>query len=347
MDKNNLWEVTVFGRDGYLLAADLLGFMSGGTDNDTIGQSVLKRTIGEAHRVGEDFIKCSYCQTSLSFVAQSATHISYLRHNHSRAIDHNAMQNCPFYNENTSFFRSGEQYKGEGQWHFKTKHWLAEILENGQFTDIAVERFIFSKEPDTDTRRKPDVFAIDAHGNKFAFDLVRWWMSPDVIAERDAFFRSQDINLVWLFSDRYADWSPITFDVILYGQLAIGSINTAVSPPALTKIDCNAFVLTDNAMRLSEQIGELHIEAVYPVPKYNEPDNRIDVFKENKICQLSELSLLPKLRTPIGIRTTQAFKTALQQKLEFERKTLAKKLKIYVHWSSPLSQLSHPPTIKP
>jgi hypothetical protein len=319
-EKHRLWELEVEGFEQVILASDLIRFMSGGTSDIEISQSMLKSYIAKSSAENGSFAKCCNCCCAVYFVASNATTEAHFRHNPNRAPSIEKMQKCHFYSNSESFFGKSEIYKGEGKWHFETKHFLAKHLKSIGYLNVEVEKFMFSKDPDVDRRRKPDIAFRDHQGNMYIIELTRWWMSPEVVYEREKFFRLQGYNLIWLFSPNCLVTNAATLNLILYGSAAS---REDASTDVLSKVECNAFILTDEARDIMEDTKDLVFEVLFPVAHYNPELGVIEIDKRDKLTTLSELNLDPHKRLPYAVCTSSSFKLAIAKKQSAERKSLA------------------------
>ncbi|HAS8176958.1 TPA: hypothetical protein I7671_14040 [Vibrio vulnificus] len=330
IEKHSLWELEVENFDRVVLASELIDFMSSDTSDADVSQSILKSFIAKSLAESGVYAKCSNCGCPVHFIARNATTEAYFRHIPSRAPSIEKMQRCSFYSNSETFFGKGQIYKGEGKWHFETKHFLAEHLKAIGYKHVYVEKFIFSKDPETDKRRKPDISFVDIDGNRFVIELTRWWMSPEVVYEREKFFRTEGYNLIWLFSPNCEDANPVTLNMILYGSAAS---REDASADVLSKVECNAFVLSDEAIRRMTVHRNLTFEVMYPVPTYNSNLQRIDIHKHSQWALLEELKLDPKHRLPFAVKTSKSFKDAMDEKRFSERRALAGKIRQLRQWA--------------
>ena len=321
VEKHSLWELEVENFEHPVLASELIDLMGSDTSDADISQSILKSFIAKSFSKNGVYAKCSQCKCPVHFIAKSATAEAHFRHISTRAPFREKMKVCSFYSDSESFFGKGQIYKGEGQWHFKTKHFLANHLDAIGCKDVRVEKFIFSKDPSIDKKRKPDISFIDVDGNRFAIELTRWWMNPEVVYEREKFFRAEGYNLIWLFSPKCEETNLVTLNLILYGSSA--SRQTA-SVDILSKVECNAFVLSDEAMERMKTHRNVTFEVLYPVPTYNPTLKTIEIVKHSQWVQLKNLDLAPEQRLPFAVNTSMAFKRAMDEKRIDDRQTLAR-----------------------
>ncbi|WP_425628650.1 hypothetical protein [Vibrio neptunius] len=321
VEKHNLWELEVENFEHPVLASELIDLMGSDTSDTDISQSILKSFIAKSFSEHGVYVKCGQCKCPVHFIAKNATAEAHFRHIPTRAPSLEKMKVCSFYSDSESFFGKGQIYKGEGQWHFKTKHFLASHLDAIGCKDVRVEKFIFSKDPSIDKRRKPDISFIDVNGNRFAIELTRWWMNPEVVYEREKFFRDEGYNLIWLFSPKCEETNLVTLNLILYGSSA--SRQTA-SVDILSKVECNAFVLSDEAMARMKTRRNVTFEVLYPVPTYDPILKTIDIVKHSQWVELEDLDLAPGQRLPFAVNTSMAFKRAMDEKRSDDRQTLAR-----------------------
>ncbi|WP_375748110.1 hypothetical protein [Vibrio sp. HN007] len=327
-DKHSMWELEVEGFDRPVLASHLVDYMNGGTDDTLISQSRLKSYIAEASAHSKNYAVCLNCGCPVVFVAGNPVSgiTPYFRHNVAKAPDPERTELCSFYSGATSFFGTGDIYFGEGKWHFENKHWLAEqILRSGHYKNLAIEKYLFSKDAESNRRRKPDIYFEDLPGNRYAIELTRFWMSPEVIALREAFFREQSINLIWLFSPDCEARNNTTLNVVLYGS---ATSREEAKPDVLEKVECNAFLLTQEARYQTEQNSELTFEVLYPVARYQNDTKSITIANESVIKSITDFSLLPDQRLPYAVITSASFTEALSQKEQAERDDIAKHIRL-------------------
>ncbi len=325
VEKHQSWELDVQGFDRPVLASFVIEHMSAGTQDTTIAQSILKSHIAKVSMDGSDYAKCGSCGCPVLFIAKSAAADAHFRHNPNKAPNLSKMKVCSFYTGTDSFFGNSEIYKGEGKWHFETKHMLAEFLENtGLYKNIRVEKFIFSKDPEVDARRRPDISFLDDQGNAYAIELTRWWMSPETVQQREQFFRQQAINLIWLFSPNCEESNRTTLNMILYGSAAA---REDACPNVLAKVECNAFVLSDSAVDEMNRQNKVVFEVRYPLAQFHRNTNEIAIVQHNDLVPLESLDLNPSKRLPFAVPTSSSFKTALTEKRLFERRRASAAIK--------------------
>ncbi|WP_063661513.1 hypothetical protein [Aliivibrio fischeri] len=323
IEKHNVWELNVDGFKEPVLASFLIDYMSAETQDEYVSQSILKSHIAKQSVEGNAYVRCGSCDCPVNLIARNATTEAYFRHVSSKAPNLEIMQLCSFYTGSESFFGPGDIYKGEGQWHFKTKHFLAEKIKNtGDFKNIEIEKFIFSKDPEVDARRKPDIAFEDHNGNRFVIELTRWWMNPEVVYKRERFFREQAINLIWLFSPTCEESNSTTMNMILYGS---ASSRKDMCPDVLSNVECNVFILSDAALLDMQKHNRITFDVLYPIARFDEQSQEIVVEKHQELMNINSLNLEPENRLPFSIKTSNSFQEAIRIKKLNKRQLLAAK----------------------
>ncbi|WP_336925883.1 DUF6035 family protein [Vibrio cholerae] len=303
-----IWELIV--ETGELVLASRLIERAGLGDTD-IGTSQLKQKIADAELRGSSYVRCSECGCPLVFVAPNATEIEpHFRHQINRIhsvpnASEDKVKNCSFYTKNHSFFGSSSIYHGEGKWHFETKHWLASVLSDHPLvnsTTLRIEKYLFDKSEDVNERRRPDIYFETLSGDKFAFELTRWWMDPRVVQKRADFFKRKGVYVIWLFSPKCPEHSATTYNLILFSNNAP---NKGVDL-AFDK-DSNVFVLSDAMKTLTELSGQLHLLVNYPSFSVNPMLGQLRTDIQSRVCKFSDLKLPPDFSTPVGVPTLQNY----------------------------------------
>ncbi|MFA0205220.1 hypothetical protein AB4450_18580, partial [Vibrio breoganii] len=303
-ERHSFWEVFVDGRVRPILACKLFDEFRSCTQDNMVAQSILKAKIGQ----NASYVRCGHCDCALHYRAKSATTQAHFAHSIKRAVNLEKTLTCPFYTGFSAFTHGGDIYKGEGQWHLKTKHWLADFLSHSPlYRDVTVEKYLFSQDDNDNRRRKPDITFYDNHGQRFAVELTRWWMSPEIVQARELFFREQEINLLWLFSPDCESQNSTTLNLIMYGSPASLSKDSSL---LLSTMECNAFTWTDAAKAHTLSSGVLSFEVIYPKPKLTNDELNINVG--SAIRTLDDLKLEPHKRLPYAIVTSESFKHAIE-----------------------------------
>ncbi|CCO46778.1 hypothetical protein VIBNISOn1_1890026 [Vibrio nigripulchritudo SOn1] len=331
--RHSIWELELADKSA-ILASHLIELMGAGDDD--IAQVSLKRCIAKGDVDGRAYVRCSECGCPLVYVAKNAVQPAYFRHQVSRTDNLDRVKKCSFYTKSHQFFGSASIYHGEGKWHMEHKYWLASLLRaSPQIADnsVLVEKYLFDKDPDKNTRRRPDIYFETVYGDCFAIELTRWWMDPRIVVERERFFRRQGINLLWLFSPTCAEHNEATYNLVLYSGERKPS-----TKPEFTDVDIgghfNVFVLTDDAKHRSNKEKKLWFDVQYPVFSSLPDIQYLSKSIQSKTISLSELNLDPEHRLPFAVPTSDNYRDALEEyrrKVEKdtqdERNLLAKKIR--------------------
>ena len=322
--KHDMWEMIIEGHDDVQTASHLLSSFE--DSNPEISQSMIKSRIALSAQEGRCFAKCAECLCPLTYVAASINARAHFKHDVNRAVDLDVTHTCFYYSQSHSFFGNQTHYN-EGYWHINTKQWLLAQIKQTPYLladSIAVERYIFSKSPDANTRRRPDIAFTDVEGNRYAIELTRWWLSPLLVAQREAFFKQQEINLIWLFSPDCQNNNNATMNLILYGS---PTAQQALKPEVLQEVECNAFVLTEEAKKRTEETHSLYFDILYPVAQYHIDKNSIRVELHQAQYSLQDLSLAPSTRLPFAVRSSTSFSIAYAKYSQKQRTDLANWIK--------------------
>lgn len=161
----------------------------------------------------------------------------------------------------------------ESDQHKRLKSWLGNFLKSleskGDFANATIEKRITSLHNRT-LWRQPDVSCI-YKGNRLVFELQLNPTFVEVISGREQFYHKEKTFICWLFDE----FDPNNNDL---SKRDIFWLNKS-----------NAFVISDEAMRLSEQNRELYIECNYVNPVMEE--GRIKNEWVRRILRFSDLSL--------------------------------------------------------
>lgn len=161
----------------------------------------------------------------------------------------------------------------ESEQHKKLKNWLGQFLKSleykGEFSNTNIEKRITSQK-DRIHWRQPDVSTI-YQGKRVVFELQLNGTFVEVIRGREQFYQEEKTFICWLFDD----FDPKNTD---FGERDIFWLNKT-----------NAFVISNETMRFSEQKQELYIECNYINPIIE--DSKIKDVWVKCIIPFSELSL--------------------------------------------------------
>jgi hypothetical protein len=194
----------------------------------------------------------------------------------------------------------------EGALHIETKQLIYDFLclnkENKGAVSFAKKEMVNKSERDYLKWKKPDVTSIFKH-KKLVFEIQLATTFLDVICERQHFYKENQSFIIWVFKifEIEADKQRFTQKDIFYSN------------------NRNAFVLDDEAIRLSNLRNDLFLLCQYQNPI--EKDEKIIYEWESKYVNLSDL---------IFDETTLKvyyFDVNLAEKKIKERKAIEKKLK--------------------
>jgi predicted RNA-binding protein with RPS1 domain len=163
----------------------------------------------------------------------------------------------------------------ESERHILLKNKMADFIETTpDVTHVEIEKRITSDVPYL-YWRKPDVFA-EYNGKNIVFELQLSTTFLSVVVDRDIFYRMNNIFIVWVFNfsdnQEYVNLDNLMCKDIYYANKR------------------NAFVFDDEAQRLSEETGELHL-----LCKWFEPIIENGIYKQGndikkeKYIKLSDL----------------------------------------------------------
>lgn len=312
IDKHSVWELNVKGFQGPILADELLNYLGHG--NTDLATPIIKSLIAREKMRGNRFATCSFCEDELILVASNGKQKSYFRHTRSEYADNEKIHCCPFYLGGDDFFDSSLAHQQEASWHLETKHFIHNHLllsPNVKKESISIQSYLFDKSPDNNRRRKPDLYFEDIAGNRFAIELTRWWMNPQMVADREQFFKDLGVNLIWLFSPDCQANNNATLQLVMYGS---ATSPVASDATALEKVECNAFVLTSRNKHDTIASGILNMKALYPSPKFDLSTNQIQIEIISNLINIYDLKLDPTNRLPFAISTSDAFRLALKER---------------------------------
>ncbi|GAB1077218.1 MAG: hypothetical protein SAqTSB_33550 [Shewanella algae] len=279
------------------------------------------------HQIAEDndSYRCAHCRVPVRLAGgKGGTQCLHFRHFTKAPEYKQQAEGCPFCHPDSEQRKLySEVFRGEGEWHLSHKEKVAEILSRDPRIDpdsVTTERYIFSKDHDTNIRRQPDIYCRDREGNHWVFELTRWWLHPETAVERQRAYRKLGYNLVWLFSPDCQEKNRSTFHLLLYGA----NYREDVPPEALGEggAQFNAYELSEAALVQSDKEGSLHLEVVYPHFAVDEVLGSIDITYQREIMSMHALSLAPKERAPYGVKTAVQLQQA-KELMEEARRAIA------------------------
>ncbi|EJL6589385.1 hypothetical protein V5H08_02085 [Vibrio cholerae] len=327
-NKHSLWELEIKGIQGPILAIDYLELY--GSVPDEVRTSLIKKKIVVHGAEGEDFIQCGYCGLPVRYRARSATSRAAFYHKHISELDE---VDCPFHSDYKGDFVFSETEMHETQWHFRTKHFIANILRQSdkiKCESIQVEKFVFAEKGTFNRWRKPNIYFEDTNSNRFAIELIQGWLDPEIIYAREQFFLREEINLIWLFSEGRSD---STFYYIMYGSVLDAQPESfAEFEIKVRDTQCNAFIFSQEASDKCQESGEFYFEAHFPKFVFNSTELLLEMSYGSQMVALSDLTLSLE-RLPYAINTKaalhgkqQELSVAIEEKVQQESQQAVKRI---------------------
>jgi len=267
--------------------------------------------------------KCAHCGSSL-YLNRNQTSGAHFSH-YSPKIDdlgYEKVKECPFYTGDTKSTFLSEISKGEGAWHFVTKHQVASILSSDPFVDsssVFIEKYI--SDHDTSEKRRPDISFVDSNGQRWAIELANHWMNPSIAAKREKFFIKNDIKVIWLMSPTLEATHPNVFEFVLYGLAG------TLDGPTRNNCHFNAFSFSDAELDKSRLQQKLIINALIPDFSYKKETNSIESRIGNKQTSLDSLSFIDRNIIPYLVNKGPNYQEALNM-----QQTTVASMKVKLQW---------------
>jgi hypothetical protein len=132
--------------------------------------------------------------------------------------------------------------------HIKIKNWLKEILCNdNRFSNISTEKVVKGIGDEKEWRR-PDV-QFDFNGKKYVIEIQLSNTFLNVIAARESFYKTNDIPILWIFSNFNPGFIHFfEYDIFIYHN-------------------CNAFIFDEETYKLSIKEKKIIFKVIYFIPK--------------------------------------------------------------------------------
>ncbi|WP_064609840.1 DUF6035 family protein [Photobacterium sp. J15] len=319
---HNGWEILSSTHTRPILARRLIEQIKKGSD---LTNGITRQEIAEDN----NRYRCAHCLVPVHLAGGThegkGSQCLHFRH-FTKSLEHKQkVEDCPFCHPDREQRKLyNEVFRGEGDWHLSHKEKVAEILSGDPRIDadsVAMQPYIFKRDHEINTHRKPDIYCCDKDGNHWVFELTRWWLNPETALARQRFYRQLGYNLVWLFSPDCQEKNRSTFHLLLYGA----NYREDLPPERLGQdgAQFNAFVLSEAAISQSESEGALNLEVVYPHFKVDETIGAIDITYQRQIMSMHSLSLSPKERLPFGVMTAVQLQQA-KTHLDAAREILAR-----------------------
>lgn len=266
---------------------------------------------------------CAHCGSSL-YLNRNKTCGAHFSHYSPKVDDlgYEKVKKCPFYTGDTKSTFLSEINKGEGAWHFVTKHQVASILSSDPFVDsssVLIETYIIDH--DTSEKRRPDISFFDSNGQQWAIELANHWMNPSIAAKREKFFIKNNIKVIWLMSPTLEATHPNVFEFVLYGLAG------TLDGPTRNNCHFNAFSFSDSELEKSRLQQKLIINALIPNFSYKEQTNSIESYIGNKQTSLDSLSFVDRNIIPYLVNKGPNYQEALNM-----QQTTVTSMKVKLQW---------------
>jgi hypothetical protein len=255
---------------------------------------------------------CGMCHTPVFFSEYGGSGI-YFKHrpagdNHNNQEKH---KSCPFHTVDSDHPLLSQIYTGEGKWHFETKHVIASLLKKDlccKHESVHVEQYIIDEI--NNTRRCPDIQFEDIEGRRWAIELTNHWMNPSVAIEREQFFRSQGITVVWLLSPDSAEKQDAIFRFVIFGMAGTLESHDRQSP------HFNGFVMTPERLKESIDKGQFLMDVWVPLFSVSSSYREITYKFISHIVHFDSLSFHPNNQIPYYKNAGDDYHQALQSQKE-------------------------------
>jgi competence CoiA-like predicted nuclease len=213
---------------------------------------------------------CIFCKQPVK-ISGGGENLKTLYFRHVRDSD-----DCPIKTNASSFTKEEVQciiYNGlkEGDLHIRLKNFIGEYLEKDeQILNVDVDK-VYKSEAVPKTWRKPDVLAT-FKDKKVAFEIQLSTTFLTVIVERNAFYKKENIFIIWVFDDFSVEsnFQPFTQKDVYHNN------------------SFNVFVLDEQAREESSKRNELVLNCYY---KYvDEETGDIDEEWQNDLVTINQLT---------------------------------------------------------
>lgn len=300
-----LWEISVGEQKKITTVGRLL--TSPFKPIDILYQETKVKINKEKDENDADYLRCCYCNSGLfgrRNPQQSNVFTYYLCHYKPTKDQREKVLSCPYYTRTANTINNDYCSDVENEWRTNNKYNVIEALESSPLISsgsIVNSHFIFSKDDDVNTRRKPDIYFEDLNGNKWVIEFYRSWITTEVVYSRESFFRDESINLLWLFPIKNNFNSESIADYIMFG-----SNNSYLSIRNNNKPANNVFYFGEKELRSTIRNNELTVSARYPKISIVD-NNQAEVEFLTKEVLISTMSLAPAYRLPWAIDTTSNY----------------------------------------
>lgn len=206
-------------------------------------------------------------------------------------------QACYLVDSNNNEIRRIQEYnyRKESQEHIFLKETIAYHLKNTKGVDVnsvKIEKVV-KGQATPGTWKKPDVQFATKKGAMFAVEvqLSNTWLSD--IVKRDVFYKEEGISILWVFNEFKSK-----------GRIKTTKKDIFYNNPAV-----NVFVFDEEAMRLSESTGDLHLNCYFKFPEKSGYSTYTLEWK-NKLFNIRDIQIHNKSGKPYFVDTDKYIKDA-------------------------------------
>ncbi len=212
--KNKQWKIKVRGVKEPIFVSEIISFCE---QNSGISLFGLRKEVLNDESNAEPLLSCLCCNGSL-VVSRSSKSI-YVKHKPKNDRDEDdAVLSCPFYQGKSSPIFENKPNNESKLSKFLKKH-MANIVKFDSRTvkkSVKIDRVVIDEENQKEWR-SPDIYFETKDGRKWAIEVIKSWLNPEVIQHRDHFYRKNNIHILWLsFEDNMSE-SSITFGDLMFG----------------------------------------------------------------------------------------------------------------------------------
>lgn len=240
----------------------------------------LRRKLRIRNKENNPFYKCAECGTVLELSCMpnyEGEHTFYFKHFKDPGFDKCSIKT----NTNRSIEEINRQqyaFKSESNAHIELKKKVGKIISLFHDSNVVIDKkFIHSKFGDSE-RRKPDIyFNFNNKEITIEFQINNTYHS--VIQEREAFYESNRISLIWVFGE----FDPGSFQSITVKDIYVPNGN-------------NAFIFDDEAEHESYAQKQLCLKVYFK--RYFTEDDDIKFHWEYEVINLKQLTYNPVTHRP-------------------------------------------------
>ncbi|MEX0291129.1 MAG: hypothetical protein AB3N14_18645 [Flavobacteriaceae bacterium] len=213
------WLIDVAGVEKPIPAEVLIEYCTKGKESYLYA---LRKEVSLEEQDDSDLLKCHLCKTPV--VVSRRKNKIYIKHKPSAdgsqpIIDDLAQTACPFY-----MGKSDPIFEDKPRVESKTtkalKLCISESIKqssNIKKNSVKIDQVITDKTDDS-RWRSPHVCFQTKQGDKWAVEILRSWINPSLIEEREMFYRDNNIRLLWLVYTQSLGVNSITFGDLMHGN---------------------------------------------------------------------------------------------------------------------------------